>query len=266
MSQHRASRSGPPSISHTGGRLWGSSSSAGGRSHPSLTPGMLAYGVHVWSRHLSATAGPQPPLADRGENAPLHMRNASGIAAIHTHTLAHKKKNQAGTCTHTHLPNHHHRTLLLHSGAPHIPTHFRQVSGREVAMASMLDPPLADETHTHILIGLSDSCNPSPPFSYTSTPYCPPPPPPSKGSQKSAPCNTASKAPQLRFCHPGFCTGHKKRWNRFIWVMLLTDTNGKKRQREDALKSFFNQTFTNKMYQYSTIDIGEPSGDKHSRL
>lgn len=88
--------------------------------HPSLNPGRPGYRVHVWSRHLPASAGPQPPLANGRENAPVDMKNASG----RVHLLS-------DADTHTH-------TLTLSSGNP-------PFTIRKAGMALILDPAQADD-------------------------------------------------------------------------------------------------------------------------
>ena len=105
--QGELERSPHPSATPESG--WGGPSSAGRPVHPSLTSGMLDTGVHVWSRHLPASAGPKPPLADRRENAPAHMKNALGIALPLplTRTLPTHTEEQARTHT-----SHHQCTLL----------------------------------------------------------------------------------------------------------------------------------------------------------
>lgn len=106
---------------------WGAPSSASGPVHPSLTSGGDAgYGVHVWSRHLPASAGPQPPLADRGENAPAHMKNAFGIALSLRLTLTPYTHTQESR--HVRTP---YTTSVPRSGASHTPSHFRLLSGRQ---------------------------------------------------------------------------------------------------------------------------------------
>lgn len=112
---HNTGRAGAaphPSATPGGGCEGGSPSSAGGPVHPSLTPGMLGW-VHVRSRHLPASARPRPPLADRRENAPVHLKNASGISLSDTptHTEEH---------THIYTP---YTTSVPCSGASHTPTH-----------------------------------------------------------------------------------------------------------------------------------------------
>lgn len=99
---------------------------------PITHPGDAGYGVHVWSRHLPASARPEPPLADRRENAPAHLKNASGRARSLSLTL---------TPPPTHTT---HATNVTCSGASKTP-HPLQTTVREADVALMLDPSLADE-------------------------------------------------------------------------------------------------------------------------
>lgn len=80
---------------------------------------------HVWSRHLLASAGPQPPSQDKRENAPVHLKNNSRIAFSLPLTTPHTEEQ-----AHTHTLYH-----WCFSGALHTTPHITLV----------LDPSLVDE-------------------------------------------------------------------------------------------------------------------------
>ncbi len=67
-----------PSATPEESGCWGAPSSGWRARSPITHGGDAGYGVHVGSRHLPASARPEPPLADRRGNAPSHLKNASG--------------------------------------------------------------------------------------------------------------------------------------------------------------------------------------------
>lgn len=96
---HNTGRSGaPPCIHQLQQRACVRGSNLRWQAHSPITHPRILDGSreHVWSRHLPVSAGPQPPSDDRRENAPVHLKNNSGIAPppteeqAHTHTLHHQ--------------------------------------------------------------------------------------------------------------------------------------------------------------------------------